>query len=506
MPTAPAPTPAGGGRQIAIGTAWMVGLRLLDRGIGILSTLVLARLLYPTDFGLVSLATGAAAMVELFLAFSLDVALIQHPAPTRDHYDSAWTLNLIFAATIAACLLAFGPQVSGFYGDPRVGELMRWLALGTLLEGLNNIRLIELRRQMLFQKEFLITATRRIVVFFVTIGFALALRNYWALVIGILTGKTVYLVMSYVMRPYLPRLTLVEKGGLIRFSRWLLVHNILSYAVARGGEISLGRYVSQTATGLFSLAHDLASLATVELVGPVNRASMPVYARLSDDLAQLRQTYLNVVGVTAIVVLPAAGILTANAGLLVPVLFGPAWAEAAPTIQVLCIYTSLLALQSNTGGVYTALGKSHVIATLSFMKTAALVPLLVVLVPRHGLAGAAWSYAISTALYTPYSFWVLHRTLDLNHRRFVGAIWRPMFAGLVAAFATLSVLQFLGMPSPGATLGTVAAGLAVSILLCAGTVLALWTLSGRPEGAEATVLKFMAATGRKALAHIGLKS
>lgn len=117
-------------RQIAIGASWMVALRLADRTIGFASTLILARILYPSDYRLISLANGVATILELLLAFSLEVALIQNPPPTRDHYDTAWMLNLMFASIVGIGLVLLSHPASTFYADPRVGAVMCWLALG----------------------------------------------------------------------------------------------------------------------------------------------------------------------------------------------------------------------------------------------------------------------------------------------------------------------------------------------------------------------------------------
>lgn len=475
----------------------MVALRLVDRVIGIAGTLILARILYPADYGLVSLATGVTAILELLLAFGLEVALIQHPSPTRQHYDTAWTLNLIFAGLIAAGLVVLGGPAAAFYSDPRVADVMLWLAVGSLLDGLANIHVIDFRRDMQFHKDFVISLTRRLTVFAVTLACAFLLRNYWALVAGILTGKFVYLVLSYAMRPYRPGLSLAERHSLIGFSKWILVNNILSYAVQRGGEVALGRYVNQAATGMFSLAHELATLPTAEIMAPVNRAALPVYSRLANQIPELRKTYLDVLGLTILVTAPASALLAAISDVLVPGLLGERWAEAAAPLQILAIYSGLLALQTNTSVVYTALGQTRISATLAFLKAVALVPLLILLVPRYGLVGAAWAYAISTIFYTPYIFWILHRTLELGHTQFFGIVWRPIAASLLMYLAVPLLSQSLGITGWDKQFLAAIAEAVIGGAVYVGTVLLMWALSGRPEGPELRALRLLAAAARK---------
>src|SRR5690242_15755574 len=108
------------GRKIASGTAWMVMFKLIERSIGLVSTIILARLLVPTDFGLVAMAMAIVALVELIQAFGFDIALIQNQHASREDYDTAWTLNVFLALTCSIVVSASARAVAIFYGEPRV--------------------------------------------------------------------------------------------------------------------------------------------------------------------------------------------------------------------------------------------------------------------------------------------------------------------------------------------------------------------------------------------------
>src|SRR3954463_13224473 len=109
--------------EMAKGAAWMVLVRLFDRSIGLVSTALLARLLIPADFGLVAMAMSVIALIELATAFSFDIALIQKPDVVREHYDTAWTLNIAVAAAGAVLTIAAARPVALFYGDPRLVQI-----------------------------------------------------------------------------------------------------------------------------------------------------------------------------------------------------------------------------------------------------------------------------------------------------------------------------------------------------------------------------------------------
>ena len=103
--------------QIARGAAWMVSYRLFDRSVGIVSTTILARLLIPADFGLVAMAMSVIAIIEMATMLSFELALIQKADPEREHFDTAWTLNILIALGGAVLTTALAYPAASFYGD-----------------------------------------------------------------------------------------------------------------------------------------------------------------------------------------------------------------------------------------------------------------------------------------------------------------------------------------------------------------------------------------------------
>lgn len=177
------------GSRVAAGAAWMVAVKLLERLIGILSVVILARLLVPADFGLVAMATAIIAVVELLSAFSFDAALIRSQQAARADYDTAWTLNVILAAVCALLIAAAAFPAGAFYSDARLGPVMLWLSLATCIRGFENVGVIEFRKELQLHREFQLLLAKRLAVFAATVSVALATRSHWALVLGILVGR-----------------------------------------------------------------------------------------------------------------------------------------------------------------------------------------------------------------------------------------------------------------------------------------------------------------------------
>ena len=480
------------GRQIAKGAAWMVLFKFTERGLGLISTIILARLLVPLDFGVVAMAVSVIAVLELMGAFSFDVALIQNANAGRDHYDTAWTFNLLFALISALLLIVLALPMAHFYTEPRLENVMYWLALGMAVQGFENIGVVAFRKDMRFDKEFKFLFGKKIISFAVTVPLAFILQNYWALVIGTLTGRAAGTILSYMVHEYRPRFSLAARSELFHFSKWMLLNNISIFLRFRSADFIVGRFAGPHALGLFSVAYEISNLPTTELVAPINRAVFPGYAKMASNIPMLRESYLSVVGIIVFLSLPAAFGIAVIAPLLVPVFLGPNWLETIPLIQVLAVFGALVAIQNNNGSALVAMGKPHLVTGLSAFSVVLFLPTLAMLTMWYGVMGAAWANLIIVLVMIPINYMFLFRSLDLKTSHIVREIWRP-----VAATAIMTaVVQAYVVES------TLAANLAMQIvhLLVASLIgfavytaasLALWQACRRPTGAEQHVLDYL---------------
>ena len=481
-------------RRMAAGAAWMILFRLTERSIGFISTLILARLLVPDDFGLVAMATSILAALELLGAFSFDMALIQNQAATRKHYDTAWTFEVLFGVIKCALLLALSVPAAAFYGEPRITAVMQVLALCTLLQGFDNIGVVAFQKDLELHKEFRFGLYRKLAGFVVTIALAIALQSYWALLGGMLTLRVTSLALSYGLHPYRPRFSLGAASELFNFSKWLLLNNILIFANNRGADFVIGRLSGARALGIYSVAYEIANLPTTELVWPISRAVFPGYSRLAGNPAELAQTFLQVIGLVALLTVPAGALIGLVAEPFVLLLLGPKWLDAVPLIQVLAMFGIVRSLHGPTGSIYVALGKPIVVAALQSVQLALALSLMVVLVPRLGAVGAAWAILAGAATAMVVNYVLVKRELKLPVVQLLGALVRPLVAATAMAAFVLAISPLVD----GGT-GPVAAGLRLLVLSAFGLavyvscIAVLWFVSGRADGPETRTLAFLRA-------------
>jgi O-antigen/teichoic acid export membrane protein len=485
-------------RAVTTGIGWTAAARMAVRALGLLSTLIVARILAPADYGLVALATSFIALLDLATSFSFDVALIQRADARQVHFHTVWTLNLILYSAVAASVLMSAPWVARFYHEPRLHAILAWLALAFLVSGFQNTATVAFRKELDFRRDSALMVVQKLLGVAVTIPCAVWLRDYRALVAGQVVGAFGSVAVSFIARPMMPRLTLHSARELFGFSIWLLCNNFIVFLRTRGFDFLIGKWLGAAALGVFNLAFEIANLPSTELVAPVNRVVLPVYARLAQQPAELRREFTRLLQWMALIILPVSVGLAAVAEPAVQVLLGPKWLQVIPLMTPLALAGIFLVLTSNTGPLLNALGKPHVIVWVGALQVGSLIPAVALGMWFAGLVGTAWALALHSLL---LGFVIVYaitvRVTPLRATDIVSAVWRPG-AGAALMFAAVRVLHAIIAPAPrlapqsAALAAEVALGVAVYVL----AVTALWRLSGKPPGPESSLLAKLVALGR----------
>ncbi len=476
---------------MARGAAWNVLFRVADRGIGLVSTIILARLLIPADFGLVALATSLIGLLTLLGDFGFDLALIQHPNAQRRHFDTVWTFNVAFGLATAVVLLLLADAAASFYNEPRLVPVMFGLAAARAISCFENIGPIVFRKDMAFDQDFKFSFYKRVATtFLATVPLAFLLRNYWALVGGMIAGSCMGLALSYSLHPYRPRISLSAMRELLGFSKWLQLAHILSFASGRAADFIVGRIAGASALGLLTIAKEISNLPSAELAAPIHRGVFPGYAKIAADRSLLKRAYLRVTSVLVLIVVPAGIGLSLVAELAVLVFFGEKWTDMVPLIEILSVNGVLGISLSTAAYVFLALGTPRHTTMLVGVYAGVSIGMMVWLVPMSGIKGAAIAALVATIATMPLNFRLLSDAIGLTLLDMSKIVWRPVFATLVMAGAVLAAKYYIGpahtFQSNLVSLVTIA--LIGATVYCA-TVMLLWQSASRPNSAEAFVLE-----------------
>lgn len=467
------------------GSAWMIALRWAIRLTGLVSTLVLARLLTPKDFGVVAIAMIVVEMFEILSLTGQVAAVVRHRDPTREHYDTAWTISVITGLGIGAAIFVIAPLTSIYFHDERSTVVMQCLALRAIMSGFQNIGTLDFSRDLQFNRAFGYNLAAKLFSFVITIPLAVWLRDYWALVAGILCGQLARTVLSYVVHPYRPRISFAKMSELCRFSIWTLVSSIGGYLQTQIDVIAVGGATGAVAMGRYTVAKDIASSPTDEILHPMTAVLFPLMARYLHDPIQLRQIYMRMQG-WVLMIGTSTGIgIWLVAPDMVRLVLGPKWVSITPLVGWLAVTASIGALNGSAFATLDVLGVPHLGARMQWFRVAVMATVMFPLAyVTHDLLYLVMTRFVVTAIPILPLLFVAGRRIGVAPRDYGAACWRPFAAGGVMALAVWSINQDLAFTGP-ARLGL---DIFLGIIAYVGTLMALWAISGRPPSAERDVI------------------
>ena len=312
--------------------------------LSLVSTMVLARLLTPRDFGLVAMVTTVTGFLRVFKDSGLSIATVQEEKITHAQVSNLFWINVGISALTSLALAASAPIIAWFYHNPRLIPITLSLALTFLISGSTIQHQALLKRQMRFKTLAIIEVSSVAVGVLVGVIMALIGCGYWSLVGSSLSMETSGLVLTWSVSRWRPQLPVRRSGvgPLVSFGAHRTAGDFL-LAVARGSDnLLIGKFYGAAAVGLYSRASILLMRPLETFLGPINAVFMPALCRLQSQPARYRSTFLRLYEVIALIGFLFTGLLLALAHPLTLVLLGPKWEQAAVifggfTIAALCV-------------------------------------------------------------------------------------------------------------------------------------------------------------------------
>jgi lipopolysaccharide exporter len=466
--------------SVAKSAMFSVAMRWLSRLIGIVSTLILARLLAPDDFGVTAMASMVLGLASVMLDIGVNIALIRNPNATVAHYHSAWTLRMIQAVVITALLLIAAPFAGEYFRDPRVVPVVMILALNVTIGSFENIGVVTFQKEMQFGLEFRYLLTNRIFGFIVTVCAAFAFRNYWALVLAGAASQLFAVFNSYRAHPMRPRFSKEKIREILSVSQWIFFQNIGGYLDNTLHRLLVGRRDSTSVMGAYSLADGVASMPSSELMQPLNRVLFPAFVAVKSNLLELKRMFLLAQGLQVLIALPAAIFMALLAADLVPVLLGAKWMSAVPLLQSLALGSALLSIRSSAWYVSVTLGRERWCALVVWSQVIIFVLLCLAIFPDAQANQIADFRVLVPMIGLVLQLLICANALgNLSLSDLLHSVWRPITA-IICTTAILWSLPVINLPLPLV--------LIVKCVIClvsyGGCVMLFWRLSGLPDGAE----------------------
>jgi len=457
---------------------------VLSSGMGfaiqIISTVVLARLLTPSDFGLVTMVTTFSLLLVNFGGNGFTEAVIQWKEIDHALASNLFWINVGVATLLAGGFAASGSLIARFYHEPLAARVAAVLSLTILVTSTSVLHLALLNRAMSFHVISANDIAARTIS--VTVAILLAWKGwgYWALVAGAITTPSVQSIGAwYLCRwiPSFPRRRLPETAALVRFAMHVYGRFSVDYFARNMDNLLVGWRFSAQSLGFYKKAYDRFALSSGQRVSSLSNVAVAALSRLNCDSAKYRRNLLNILTFMAFVGMGLGANLTLIGKDVIRLLLGPRWEPAGRIFTFFGPGIGMMFLYYTHGWIHLSIGRADRWfrwAVLEFFVTS----ILFVLALPWGPVGVAVAWTVSFWILVVPAFWYAGNPIKLRVAPLIGAVWKYLLASLLAASASAIIVKriptFVAASGSRGALLRIVMSSAVFVTLYLGAVVLLY--------------------------------
>lgn len=426
-------------KKAAKGMGWTYLSFGLAKILNLVTISILARLLVPEHFGVVSLATLTMDYLSVINDLGLSAALIQKRERVNESASIAFILNVIAGAILTLIIFLIAPYAALFFKEPQVTSVLQFLGLTFIITALGSVQNVLLQRELNFRKKIIPEIGSTVIKAIISISLAFAGFGVWALVFGQLAGVAFSSLLLWVIVPWRPKLfwdsNIVK--DMLKYGLSIMGNNAMSIWEDSFDYFVIGLIYTPTALGVYTLAYKLPQTLVLNILWIMTAVLFPAFSSLQNQIDALKESFLTVMRYVELLVTPICLGMIIAADPLIRIAFGEQWLDAIPILRVLSLYVWVVSIGFHVGDVYKAIGRPDILIKTS-------IPMFIVRLillwigAQYSLVGVAYGHLVAGILSGILRFFVAAYFLKLT-------IWE--FTKELTAFVCAVGLAALAIPT-----------------------------------------------------------
>jgi PST family polysaccharide transporter len=468
---------------------WVVSARLIVRFLGTISTIVLARILVPEDFGLIAVMLGLTGIISGLSQFGFNHALIQFKNTSNEDYATAWTMNICRGIVLSIIVFLLSFPAAEYLNDGRYLAMLQVVACLPFIKALENIKFIEFDKNLEFNVVFKVMVITKVLGVITTISLAILWRNYWVLIAGMIVTAITRVTLTYYYAPLITQFTFQSWRKLFNFSGWLFGAQALSTLSVRLEPLILTVIFSPAIVGVVHVAKEISQL-TNEIAAPMRRVLFPTLSKFEPNTPEFVDTYKKSVAGLFMIMAPACFGLALISSILVPLLLGEKWLQTIPYIQLLSTLAGITVIGRTAQSAVMATGDTK----LYFYRALIYLPIRLSLVTLGSIYYGEVGLMIA---FTCFEIIVLFLNVSMAKKStgqsFVAHVI-IVLRFIPSLVAMCLVVILLNLFLNGRDIGTFISIMSLLFTVISGILMyslslyLIWTISRRPDGPEKTII------------------
>ncbi|HIG47137.1 MAG TPA: MOP flippase family protein [candidate division Zixibacteria bacterium] len=422
-------------RKTIRGVFWSGMSQFISHGISFLVNIVVARLLFPEDFGILGMAAVYIELVSVISDLGINASIIQRDKVSQSQLSTCFWLNQIVAVTLIGLSVLCAPLVAQFYRAEILSSVIIVSSLSLIPRMLGSVHKTLLTRHLAF-KTIAAPDIIGIMVFSVlVIPMTWGGLGLWSIILANLAGAWATTIGLWKWSGWRPAWTFDWKGyrGLISFGSKVLGEQLIGYIILNIDYLMIGRLLGPYALGVYTLAYNLMTFPQRKIAQVVTRVTFPAFSRVQNNDALLREAYLKTVRYISLVTFPiltGMGILAAD---FIHVVYTDKWVEAVVPLQIMCLDGLIRTVGTTVGSILYAKGRADIGLKWKIVASGVILPSIIV-GSNYGIIGVAVALTGTTIVLSPIIQIITNRLIGLRFKEL----------GHALAPATISTLLMVG--------------------------------------------------------------
>lgn len=405
----------------------------------ILISAILARLLTPSDFGLIAMIVVFSSFVAIFSDFGLSSAIVQRKEVPGGALSAIFWIGVGLGALLTIAFAISAPLIAAFYSEPRLTSLVVFISATFFIASFGYVPNALLIKNMNFKAIAIIGICTVGIAGPISIFLAFSGYGVWSLAWNTVLSTAITVVLTWIYSRWVPRfsLGLQQVREMLGFGMNLTGNSFVGYFQRNLDNLLIGRFLGPIPLGFYNLAYNLLLFPLANVSDVVGRVMFPALSVIQHDKQKVREAYVVANRYIAAASFPMMTWLLILAPELIRVVYGPKWVSAIPLVQILALAALEQSIGNNVGWIFLSQGRTDVLFKLSIFTTI-VVAIAFAAGLRWGVGGVAIAYTIATYLLAYPVFTVAFRLVDLKVRHFLAKLWPIILATL--AFGIIAFL------------------------------------------------------------------
>jgi teichuronic acid exporter len=425
------------------GIIWNSIQLVVNQSFAFLIRLLLAKLLFPEQFGLIGMATVIIGFVQVLNGLGIGAALIQRKDKDlrEAHYHTAFWTGVMWSVTLYL-MMAFiaGPIAADFYNEPILKSLIPVLSIGILISPANLIHKAQLTKKMDFKRMALIDNVANIISGSLSLILAYLGFGVWALAFNSVSLVVIALPLYFRATQFWPKLIWDKQSfkDVFGFGVYTTGTSVANYLVNNVDYLLVGKLMGAQALGAYTFAFMITDTFRSRLMAVINNVMYPVYGKIQGNPGALKRYYLKVVNYNSIIIYPIMVFLVALGRPFTLHVFGAKWNDAIVPLQLLAVAVMIHMLVNSNTALIRGMGRPGLEMKLQVFKAAIFIPMLIGGIYFYGIIGAAWAVLINKVIVVMIAQYTFNKLLNIRVTviEFFLAIRGPWFGSLIAYAVT----------------------------------------------------------------------